>query len=123
MRINTMGIVQPLTVRTVAELNPDRTLSSFQFDLGSNLFQVHRAGGGGGEEPDGSCRRRRARKRPASSTLREPPYLGGGILESVGAMELKPGEGRTLPVFDPASLGQRPVRITLLGEEEIDGHG
>ena len=39
MRINTMGIVQPLTVRTEAELKPDRTLSNFQFDLGSNLFR------------------------------------------------------------------------------------
>jgi len=39
MRINTMGIVQPLTVRTAAELKPDRTLSNFQFDLGSNLFK------------------------------------------------------------------------------------
>ena len=51
--------------------------------------------------------------------LAEPPYLGGGILESVGAAGLKPGEGRTFPVFDPASLGQRPVRITLLGEEPL----
>ena len=32
---------------------------------------------------------------------------------------LKPGEERTLPVFDPASLGQRPVRITLLGDEPL----
>jgi hypothetical protein len=39
IRINTMGIVQPLTVRTAAELKADRTLASFQFDLGSNLFK------------------------------------------------------------------------------------
>ena len=118
MRINTMGIVQPLTVRTDAELKPDRTLSKFQFDLASNLFRFTARGeivgkkltirvGTPGEE------------RERVVDLAEAPYLGGGILESLGAFGLKPGEGRTLPVFDPASLGQRPVRITLLGEESL----
>jgi hypothetical protein len=118
MRINTMGILQPLTVRTAAELKPDRTLASFQFDLGSNLFKFTARGmvegkklivrvGGPAEE------------KISVIDLAEPPYLGGGILESAGAGGLKPGEGKTFPVFDPASLGQRPVRITLLGEEEL----
>jgi len=118
MRINTMEVVQPLTVRTAAELKPDRTLASFQFDLGSNLFKFTARGvvegkkltvriGGPAEE------------KISVIALAEPPYLGGGILESAGAGGLKPGEGRTFPVFDPVSLGQRPVRITLLGEEEL----
>jgi hypothetical protein len=118
MRINTMGIVQPLTVRTMAELKPDRTLSNFQFDLGSSLFKFTARGavagkkltvriGGPGEE------------KISVIALPDQPYLGGGILESVGAAGLKTGEGRTFPVFDPASLGQRPVRVTLLGEEPL----
>ena len=118
MRINTMGIVQPLTIRTMAELKPDRTLSNFQFDLGSNLFKFTARGavagkkmtvriGGPGEE------------KISVIALPDQPYLGGGILESVGAAGLKTGEGRTFPVFDPASLGQRPVRVTLLGEEPL----
>ncbi len=118
MRINTMGIVQPLTVRTAARLKPDRTLSSFQFDLGSNLFKFTARGvvagknltvrvGGPGEE------------QTSVIALPEPPYLGGGILESLGAAGLKPGEVRTVPVFDPASLGQRSVRVSLLGEESL----
>jgi hypothetical protein len=118
MRINTMGIVQPLTVRTEAELKPDRTLASFQFDLGSSLFKFTARGAVEGKkltvrigEP--------AEEKISVIALAEPPYLGGGILESAGAGGLKTGEGRTFPVFDPASLGQRPVRITLLGEEEL----
>ena len=118
MRINTMGIVQPLTVRTMAELKPDRTLSNFQFDLGSNLFKFTARGavagkkltvriGGPGEE------------KISVIALPDQPYLGGSILESAGAAGLKTGEGRTFPVFDPASLGQRPVRVTLLGEEPL----
>jgi hypothetical protein len=94
MRISTMGVEQPLTVRTAAELKPDRTLASFQFDLGSNLFKFTARGvvegrkltvriGGPAEE------------KVSVIDLAEPPYLGGGILESAGAGGLKPGEGRT----------------------------
>ncbi|MFH2121300.1 MAG: transglutaminase-like domain-containing protein [Pseudomonadota bacterium] len=118
MRINTMGVVQPLTVRTAAELKPDRTLASFQFDLGSNLFKFTARG-----EVEGKKLTVRiggpAEEKIIVIYLAEPPYLGGGILESAGAGGLQPGEGRTFPVFDPASMGQRPVRITLLGEEEL----
>ena len=85
MRINTMGVVQPLIVRTAAELKPDRTLSNFQFDLGSNLFKFTARGevtgkkltvriGGPGEES------------VSVITLSEQPYLGGGIMESVGTL-------------------------------------
>ncbi len=118
MRINTMGIVQPLTVRTAAELNPDWTLSNFQFDLGSSLFRFTARGTVTGKSLTvhiGSP----GNETTTVVTLPEAPYLGGSILGSIGDMELKPGEGRTFPVFDPASLGQKPVRITLLGEEAI----
>jgi hypothetical protein len=118
MRINTMGIVQPLTVRTAAELKPDRTLSSFQFDLGSSIFRFTARGRVAGKNLTvhiGSP----GNETETTVALSERPYLGGTLLESLGAMELKPGEGRTFPVFDPASLGQKPVRITLLGEEAI----
>jgi hypothetical protein len=117
MRINTMGIVQPLTVRTEAELKPDRTLASFRFDLGSSLFRFRAEGtvagkemtvriGGPGEE------------KSSVIALAEAPYLGGGIMESIGA-GLQAGEGRRFPIFDPASLGQREATVTLIGEETI----
>ncbi|MEW6333073.1 MAG: transglutaminase-like domain-containing protein [Thermodesulfobacteriota bacterium] len=115
MRINTMGIVQPLTVRMTAELNADRTLSRFEYDLGSSLFRfrargtirgkrltVH-AGAPGGETI-------------TTITLAEVPYLGGTILGSAVAAGLRPGERMSVPVFDPASLGQKPVQIQLLEE-------
>lgn len=116
MQINTMGIVQPLTVRTEADLNADRTLSSFRFELGSSLFRFTARG-----EITGRSLTVRIGA-PGSETttqiaLSEALYLGGSILESIGAAELKPGQGRMMPVFDPASLGQRPVRVTFLGEE------
>ena len=118
MRINTMGIVQPLTVRTDggAETRPDALELSIR--SGVESFQVHGPGRGCGEEADRSHRRTGRGKdqchRSCGAALsgRRHPGVRGGV-------GLKPGEGRTFPVFDPASLGQRPVRITLLGEEAL----
>lgn len=118
MRINTMGIVQPLTVRTTAALNPDRTLANFRFGLGSNLFKFTARGAVEGQQlilhVGGPAEEKRS-----VIALKEPLYLGGGVLESAGADGLNPGEARTFSLFDPASLGQRPVRVTLLGEEGL----
>lgn len=118
MKINTLGVVQPLIVRTEAGLAADGRLRDFRFTLGSNLFRFSAQGslagkrltvrvGGSGEEAERVI------------DLPEAPYLGGGILESVGTLGLKPGEETTVSVFDPASLGQRPARITFLGEEPL----
>jgi len=118
MRINTMGIAQPLTVRTDADLKPDRTLSGFQFELRSSLFRFTARGALSGEkltvrigEP--------GEEKTSVIEISEAPYLGTGILESLGAADLRPGEGKSYPVFDPASLGQRPVHVTLLGDETL----
>ena len=118
VRINTMGIVQPLTIRTTAELKPDRTLSGFEFDLGSNLFRFAVRGEVAGKEltlwagePGG--------KMLSVIDLTDAPYLGGGFLNSLGILGLKPGEERRFMVVDPASLGQKEVSITLLGEESL----
>jgi hypothetical protein len=118
MQINTMGIVQPLRVRTEATLNPDRTLADFHFELGSNLFGFTARGTVSGKELTVHLGTP-GQEKTSRLTLAEAPYLGGAILDTLAALELKPGEGRTFPLFDPASLGQRPVRVTFLGEETL----
>ena len=118
MRINTMGVVQPLTIRTEAELREDRRLASFQFDLTSNLFRFRVQGKVAGRELTVRIGAP-GEERTTHIFLEEIPYLGGGIIASVGAAGLKPGEGRSFPIFDPASLGQREAKITLIGEEKV----
>jgi hypothetical protein len=118
IRINTLGVVQPLTMKTTAELKHDRTLAGFQFDLASNLFKFTAGGTVEGNHLTVSIGNP-GEKKISVITLSAPPYLGGGILESAGTVGLRPGEGKTFHVFDPASLGQRPVRVTFLGEETL----
>ena len=118
LRINTMGSIQPLTLRTTGEMKLDGTLSDFQFNLRSNLFRFAVRGGIAGNtltlrvgEP--------GEEKVSVVELREAPYLGGGFLGSFAMRELKPGEEKTLSIFDPASLGQKEVRITRLGDESL----
>ncbi|MDA8126079.1 MAG: lasso peptide biosynthesis protein [Deltaproteobacteria bacterium] len=118
MRINTLGVSQPLTVQTTADLKPDRTLASFHFDLRSNLFKFNASGEVKGKQLNVRLGNP-VEEKINTIELSEPPYLGGGILEFAGTSGLRPGEGKTFPVFDPASLGQRPVRVTFLGEEPL----
>src|SRR5450759_4440871 len=44
MQINTMGVIQALHVFTEGNLNPDMTLSSFNFNLNSSLFRFNAHG-------------------------------------------------------------------------------
>ena len=118
LRINTMGSIQPLTLRTTGEMKPDGTLSDFQFDLRSNLFLSSVRG-----EIAGHTLTLRVgelgEEKVSVIQLTEAPYLGGGFLGSFAMMELKPGEEKTLSIFDPASLGQKEVRIIRLGDEPL----
>src|SRR3972149_7872594 len=50
--------------------------------------------------------------------LPEPPPRSAGIFEISPFAGLKPGESRTLHVFDPVSMGERPVTVTLSRGEE-----
>ena len=44
IEINTMGITQALNILTHGELNPDMSLSSFNFDLNSSMFRFNARG-------------------------------------------------------------------------------
>jgi transglutaminase-like putative cysteine protease len=118
MRINTMGMVQDLAIATRARLNADMSLREFDFSLQSSLFSFNASGrvanGRMAVEMDG---------RKMDLPLDQPLYLTAGILDAVEAAGMAPGASRTFPVFDPATLGKRPVRVTLVGREILDVSG
>lgn len=118
MQINTMGVVQGITFKTNGYLNPDMSLSSFDFDLRSSLFRFKANGIVSGKqltlytEMPGS-------EKKSVLTLKEVPRLASGILESARVAEMKVGQSRTFHVFDPAAMGQRPVKVTIMGDDVI----
>ena len=118
MRINMMGMIQDIRYRTEGMFQQDLTLSSFNFDLESNLFQFKARGISDGKTlilmvgPSGSEQR-------VQLPLESETFLPVGLLEILNTENLKPGFSRTLHVFDPATQSSRPLKIAILGEEAI----
>jgi len=116
MRINTMGVIQPIKIRTVAGLEPDGEIINFQFVLHSNLFQFNAEGH---RENRGMVIRVGNEKNVKVLPLSEQFYMGSGVLEAAAAGSMKAGESRTFHIFDPVTLSPKAVTITVLGEEAL----
>lgn len=117
MKINTMGVVQGMVVSTQALLNGDMTLASFRMELQSNLFRFETKGELRGRKlylyagPPGEPSR-------YEIVVKEAPYMVGGALEKAVREILGRGGSVSLPVFDPASLTVRPIKVFVAGREE-----
>ncbi|MBI9083003.1 MAG: transglutaminase domain-containing protein [Desulfobacterales bacterium] len=118
MRINTMGMVQDLSIETRATLNSDLSLKGFDFSLTSSLFSFQASG-----QVEGDALVVTMDGKQVPIALESPIFLSAGILDAAAGSKMTPGDTRTFSVFDPATLGRRPVRITLRGPEtlQIDG--
>ena len=118
MQINTMGMIQEIRFRTEGNLHPDLTLSSFDFELQSSLFRFKAQGvlkdqilsifaGTPGSE------------QKVDLPLKKDTNLSIGLLEALLNKDLKSGESRTFNVFDPVSVAERSVKVSVLAEETI----
>lgn len=118
MRINTMGRVQDLLVRTHGTLQPDFSLSSFNFDITSGAFNF--SAQGTVSDNNLSVKTKSAgTERNVDIRLKKKPYLVTGILNTIDVSEMKPGTKYTYDIFDPATMGQEPAFITIIGNEDI----
>ena len=118
MRINTMGVTQALNIFTEGDLNPDMTLSSFKFDLNSNLFRFNAhgrviknklilfAGLPGTEEK-------------SEIPLKDTPHIGGNIYDTAFSANLEKDATRSFSIFDPSTLSIRPIKVTRNADEII----
>jgi hypothetical protein len=122
MRINTMGVVQDMRMRTRSNLLVDMSLSDFDFELQSHLFRfIARGAIKGGEaqifygDP--------ANPKKMVLPLQEAPQLSNTMFDSLRGKKLKAGDEIIVSVFDPATMGQRPVSLKVLEEETIQVMG
>jgi hypothetical protein len=118
MRVNTMGMIHEIQLNTEGWLNPDMTLSKFRFSLSSGRFDFTASG-----EVEANRLVVRTQSAQASRTvfvpLRSRPYLASGIYDAVWAAGAEPGTRRVVPVFDPATMGQEPVTVEVIGTEPL----
>jgi hypothetical protein len=118
MRINTMGLIQDIHLQTEGRLSANFTLKSFEFTIKSGRLSFSASGMVAGNilsvETSGSDPGRKF-----EIPLNNKPYLIAGMIDAVQAIGLKPGEFLTVDVFDPVTMGQVPVKISIVGAESI----
>jgi len=118
MRINTMGMVQDIQLQTRGRLKEDYSLAEFDFNINSGRFSFHVDGSLSGDvltiktASAGANRRMEIR-------LKNKPYLLAGITSAMAAVELKAGDKYAFDIFDPATMGQTPVIVDIIGQEDI----
>jgi hypothetical protein len=118
LRLNTMGLVQDLTLRSESRLNADLTLADGTFSMSSGLFRfsAHVLV----QEGSLSLTARSA----DSETLRElplpePVYTPGSVLAALAAARPQAGQRLRYPIFDPFSLARDEVNILVDGPDTI----
>ena len=117
MQINTMGVTQALNILTEGDLNPDMTLSSFNFDLNSNLFRFNAHGHVVKNKlilftglPDA--------QEKSEIPLKDIPHISGSIYDAAFRANLEKDVTRSFSIFDPSTLSIRSVKVTR-GADEI----
>jgi hypothetical protein len=115
MRINTLGTIEDIYIQTKGKLHSDLTLASFAFDLRSNLFHFKCRG-----EVEGKILTIFIGKQKSEIPIDKELYLADVVMDAAWISGLEPDKIETFLVFDPTTMGQRPVRVTMVGCETLN---
>jgi transglutaminase superfamily protein len=118
LRINTMGMIQDLTVKTAARFHFDLTLAAFDMHINSGRFQFS-ARGSVSEHILTISTEAAGDAKEITLAIEEPLYLFSGMIRAVSASDLKPGETRRFYLFDPVTMAKAPVDINVHEMETI----
>jgi hypothetical protein len=118
MRINTAGVTQSINISTQSDLNPDMSLSSFNFDLTSSLFRFNAHGQVVKNKlilftgTPGSQNRNEI-------ALKDIPHLSGTFYEAAFHAGLEKDVERSFTIFDPSTLANTSIKVTRNADEII----
>ncbi|MRR16139.1 MAG: transglutaminase domain-containing protein [Deltaproteobacteria bacterium] len=118
MQINTMGVIQALSIATDSNLNPDMTFSSFNFELNSSLFRFQARG----YVSDKKLILYTGLPSSPQKTIipvAEIPHISGNIYEAAFRGGLEKSATRDFSIFDPSTLSIRKVSVTRSADEII----
>jgi hypothetical protein len=119
MRINTMGMVQDINLKTEGMLHPDFTLASINFEINSGRFQFAVNGTLSGNVMTVHTKST-GDSRKIEIKVKEKPYLFAGILNAVTSTKPSPGDKFVFHIFDPSTMVQQPVHVEVIGHEQIE---
>jgi hypothetical protein len=122
MRINTMGMVQDIHLKTNGRLNADFTLADLDFEINSGRFSFSVKGSVSGDSLNIETASA-GNRRKIDFRIQKKPYLLSGIIHAVASTNLKAGDKFAFHIFDPATMAQQPVYVEAIGQEEIQVMG
>jgi hypothetical protein len=122
MRINTMGMIQNISLNTKSRLNPDFTLQELDFEISSGRFRFSVQGAVDGNNLQVTTQSAGS-SRKLDIPLSDKLYLMTGIMDAVAATNLQAGDKYAFKIFDPASMGQVDVVAKIIGPEQIEVAG
>jgi hypothetical protein len=122
MRINTMGMVQDINLKTVGRLNRDFSLIDFDFKINSGRFSFNVTGSVSGDVLTVRTKSAGA-TRKADIPLKAKPYLLPAVTAAMSAAALNTGDKYAFDIFDPATLGQTEVVVEVIGKEDLQVMG
>ena len=118
MRINTMGMVQNINLRTQGQLNADFSLAEFDFEINSGRFSFT-VNGNVSDDVLTVRTTSAGASRKFDIRIKKRPYLMAGITAAIASTKLDTGDKYTFRIFDPATMGQAPVIVEVIGKEDI----
>ncbi|MGD8256764.1 MAG: transglutaminase domain-containing protein [Desulfobacterales bacterium] len=118
MRINTMGMVQNINLRTQGQLNADFSLAEFDFEINSGRFSFT-VNGNVSDDVLTVRTTSAGASRQFDIRIKKRPYLMAGITAAIASTKLDTGDRYTFRIFDPATMGQAPVIVEVIGKENI----
>jgi hypothetical protein len=118
MQINTLGVPQALSISTQGDLNPDMTVSSFNFDLNSSLFRFN---------AHGSVINNKlilftglpGAQQKSEIPLPSIPHMSDGIYDAAFQAHLGKNTTGDFNIFDPSTLTMRSVKVTRNADEIV----
>ncbi|PKN69482.1 MAG: hypothetical protein CVU52_09515, partial [Deltaproteobacteria bacterium HGW-Deltaproteobacteria-10] len=122
MQINTLGVIQALNISTSGDLNPDMTVSSFNFDLSSSLFRFN-ANGFVVKNKLVLFTGLPGAQQKSEIPLKEIPHISGSIYDAAFRSNLAKGATRNFSIFDPSTLALRSIKVTRNADEIISVMG
>ncbi|HKK91153.1 MAG TPA: transglutaminase domain-containing protein [Desulfobacteraceae bacterium] len=117
MRLNTMGMVQTLSVTSTCTTARDFSLEAFTFRITSGRFDFTMKG----KITDNTLRLTpmETNASPMTMALDNPVYLPSTMNHALAGRMPNPTEERTIMVFDPSTLEQAPVSVTMVAREPV----
>jgi hypothetical protein len=112
MRINTMGMVQDINLKTEGRLHPDFTIASINFKISSGKFQ-YAVKGTRADKVMTVQTQSAGDRRKMEIELKDKPYMFAGVLNAVTATQPKPGDKFVFHIFDPGTMAQQPTLRSL----------